>query len=145
MVRLRKVKDTDIDLLYKWANDPIVRKNSFNTDIIKYETHKVWFYKMMTSTSIHQFILVNDEIPLGQIRLNIISETAEIGYSIAAEFRGMGYGSLMLKLINDELKNNYPNVKKIIAKVKTQNIASQKAFEKMNYEKEYLSYSLVLK
>jgi len=38
MVFLRKATLSDIDLLYEWANDPVVRENSFSTESISYDT-----------------------------------------------------------------------------------------------------------
>ena len=34
------VKESDVTLLYEWRNDSLVRKNSFNSDEIKFEDHK---------------------------------------------------------------------------------------------------------
>ena len=34
---LREAKKDDVELLFKWANDPVVRKNSFNESLIAYE------------------------------------------------------------------------------------------------------------
>ena len=40
---LRKVTEGDMGLLFKWANDPVVRKWSFNKQPITLEEHKCWF------------------------------------------------------------------------------------------------------
>lgn len=142
MINLRKVRHEDIDLLFKWANDPVVRSNSFNSAPIPYEDHKSWFNKIMTDTSVLQFILESDELPIGQIRLNISDSVAEIGYSIAKEYRGKGYGHIILQLVMDEIKSNHPQIKKVIAKVKDDNTVSRKLFESEGYDTEYLCYSL---
>ena len=74
MIKLRKVEYSDINLLYRWANDPIVRKNSFNSAPISFDAHKDWFNKMMDDPSVFQFILMDENTPVGQIRLNINGE-----------------------------------------------------------------------
>ena len=84
---LRKVEYSDMDLLYKWANDTATRKNSFNSDAISYKDHVRWFNSMMGDDSVLQFIMMNGDTPVGQIRLNINGDEAEIGYSIAEEQR----------------------------------------------------------
>ena len=35
----------DVDLLFSWANDKEVRKNSFSSEPICYEEHLAWFRK----------------------------------------------------------------------------------------------------
>ena len=42
---LRKAGWGDADLLFAWANDKDVRKNSFSERQITYEEHKSWFRK----------------------------------------------------------------------------------------------------
>ena len=142
MVFLRKVEKDDMDLLFKWANDLLVRSNSFNSDIISYENHVKWFNKIIENPTVLQFILMDEDTPVGQIRLNVDGEEAEIGYSIGSEFRGKGYGHKMLQLIADKIDADYPNIKTLVAKVKPDNIASNKLFEREGYEKKYLCYIL---
>ena len=142
MVYLRKAEKGDMDLLFKWANDPVVRANSFNSELIPYENHVKWFDKMMEDPAILQFILIDDDTPVGQIRLNVDGEEAEIGYSIGSEFRGQGYGHRILQLIAEEFDTEYPCVKTLIAKVKPENIASKKLFESEGYEMKYSCYTL---
>ena len=88
MVYLRDATQSDMDLLYAWANDPAVRKNSFKSNPIPYEDHIKWFKHIMEDDNVLQFIMMDDEKPVGQIRLNVDGDEAEIGYSIAAECRG---------------------------------------------------------
>ena len=141
-VFLRRVKHDDLDLLYQWANDPLVRNNSFNTDPIPYKNHVEWFNKMMSDSSVLQFILMDDDTPVGQIRLNVDGEEGEIGYSIGSEFRGQGYGHMILQLVADEVRRSYPEIKCLIAKVKPENVASSTLFEFAGYDKSYICYTL---
>ena len=138
---LRKVESSDADLLYEWANDPTVRKNSFHTEPIPYESHIKWFQKMMKDEDVLLLILMDGEIPVGQIRLNISGEEAEIGYSIAAGFRGKGYGHVILRLLAGKIKAEYPEIKRLIAKVKPDNPASNKLFADEGYSVDYFQYS----
>lgn len=142
MVCLCKVEEDDMDLLYRWANDPVVRNNSFNTETISYENHVKWFRKMVKDPSVLQFILKDDDMPVGQIRLNIVGENAEIGYSIGNEFRGKGYGHIILQLIAQEVQVNYPEIKKLVARVKPENAVSNSLFKTEGYCLEYMSYTL---
>ena len=142
MIYLREAEQMDIGLLFTWANDPAVRLNSFTTDPIPYEDHRKWFEHIMADDKVLQYIMMDDENPVGQIRLNIENDSAEIGYSIAAAYRGRGYGRKILQLIVDEVKKHHPEIKTLIAKVKPDNKASKKLFESEGYEMKYSCYSL---
>ena len=139
-IYLRKVENSDIDLLYEWANDPTVRKNSFNTEPIPYEKHTTWFSQMMEDETVLQFVLMKKDTPIGQIRLNIEGDAAEIGYSIAKEYRGQGFGHIILRLVKDLITEKHPAIQRIIAKVKPENIASNKLFQTEGYVLQYSCY-----
>jgi len=141
---LRKVRYSDLELLFKWANDYDVRNNSFSTGQIEFEDHKDWFEKMMKREDIKQYIFVGDEQDIGQVRLTIVGETAEIGYSIAPEFRGRGYGRLMLLELEKKIKDDLPYIKKLIAYVKPNNVVSKKIFMNTGYTEKCLLFELAL-
>ena len=145
MLYIRNATKADLDLLFKWANDPIVRMNSFKTEPIPYENHVSWFNRIIADPSVLQYVLMEDDTPVGQIRLSIDGKEAEIGYSIANEFRGKGYGHIILQLVADEVKNYHPEIDKLVAKVKPNNTASNKLFKSEGYEMEYACYTKKLR
>lgn len=142
MVYLREATQSDIDILYEWANDPIVRQNSFHSETIPYHVHQEWFAHMMEDENTIQYILMADGEPVGQIRLSIDGNEAEIGYSISSQHRRKGYGRMILQLIVEEVNQKFPNVEKLVAKVKPENIASKKLFESEGYDMKYSCYAL---
>lgn len=133
-VYLRDVTQEDRDLLFQWANDDTVRKNSFSSDKILYENHCNWFDNMMKDEQCIQWILQVGEQSVGQIRLKLEGVNAEIGYSICVERRGEGFGKQILKLALQRVKKEFPTVKKLTAKVKSNNVASLRAFENNGYK-----------
>lgn len=138
---LRKATFQDIDLIYEWANDGLVRANSFKSEQIPYSDHVEWYNRMMTDDTVLQYIMMEDDIPVGQIRLVIEGDSAEVNYSIASKFRGKGYGHVILQLAQDLLRDNNPNIRIMIAKVKSDNVPSKKLFEEEGYDLQYLCYS----
>lgn len=141
---LREITESDVDLLFEWVNDPDVRKNSFQSDSISYEEHKLWFINMMKCDNVKQYIYVCDGHDVGQIRINIKDENAEIGYSIAKKYRRMGYGKCMVEALTNKIKSEFPEIKKIIAQVKPTNIASLKAFVDCGYTEKCKVFELDL-
>lgn len=139
---LREATEADADLLFEWANDKSVRENSFSTDKITYDEHIRWFHHMLADEQVRQYIYIQEGEPTGQIRITIDGQAAEIGYSICKEKRGMGYGKEMIALLAVRVKEEYPNVKKLKAKVKPDNIASRTLFLNRGYEWKYCMYEI---
>jgi len=146
---LRNVNAADVDLLYEWANDSEVRKNAFHPEPIPYENHVKWFAKTLADASVHQYILYKGETPIGQIRLNVADGEALIDYSIAAQYRGKGYGCRLLDLVKKQIVfDKISDVIKLTGQVKYKNTASARAFEKCGFAKrempDYIQYEYCL-
>lgn len=130
MISLRSANYEDCTLLFKWANDSQVRKNAFSTNNIDLESHIKWYENKMNDENTRIFIVLKDNVEVGQIRVDISDNKGFIDYSIDKNYRGQGIGTQILKLIKFEItKVN------LIGYVKKENIASMKAFEKAGYEK----------
>ena len=127
-LRLRRVEENDIELIYNWSNDKEVRKNSFHTETIKWEDHVNWFENIIENKNVYFFILENDGKPIGQIRIAFEKNNERIiSFSISKAFRGFGFGKEILRLAEEKL--NKVNMKcKLIGFVKKDNIASRKSF-----------------
>lgn len=134
---LRKAEMSDAVLLFEWANEAEVRKSAFHTEPILYEEHMDWFRRILADPNEAQYILALGERPIGQIRLSINGDEAEIDYSISKEARGNGYGVEIIKLIKQRVEAEYPDIKKLIGKVKPANAASINCFIKNAFAEEY--------
>lgn len=146
---LREVEKNDMDLLFEWVNDPEVRNNAFNSEMIPYENHVKWFEIMYQRKDVYMFIMCNeDNTPIGQIRLNTEGENAIIDYSIDGDIRGMGFGANMLWLVIEKIQKEIPDIKRLIGQVKRENAASARAFEKcgffMEEKEDYIEYFIEL-
>lgn len=142
---LRRAVEGDMDLLFDWANDQEVRENSFSTGQIAYGEHRRWFLGLLQDASRKQYIYLADEIPIGQIRVTLQKDKAEISYSISREWRGQGHGKRMLELLRHQLLLDAPGVRTLVAKVKKGNPASERAFLDTGYHKKYSLFELELK
>ena len=137
---LREVTGKDIDLLFRWANDPETRKNAFHTEQIPYETHRAWFVKMLADRDVLKYILcgcssnTGEMQDIGQIRLSVEEKEALIDYSIDPEKRGQGFGTRMILMAEERLRESRTDVIYCKGQVKNENIASAKAFEKCGYD-----------
>lgn len=132
-IYLRDAEMGDLNLLYKWTCDPCVRANSFNSNSITLEEHTKWFTNIMKDKTVHIYICMLDAKPIGQVRIKIKGDRAEISYSIDREYRGQGYGANMLKMLEKCVKKDYANVKYLVGQVRTANVASSCVFEKVGF------------
>lgn len=136
---LREAVDSDCDILFRWANDSETRKNSIRSEKIPYQEHVNWFRRKMQDDCCQIYLLLCDGKEAGQVRLDWKGNMGEISYVIAPEYRGMGFGSEILRLVEV-----YAQGKMLFGKVKKENIVSSRCFEKNHYEKtekaEWLEY-----
>lgn len=133
---LRPVRPEDMELLYQWANDPVTRQNGFHTEQISCEEHRQWFENVMRNEAVVIYICMEEDIPVGQIRLQINEREALISYSVDAEDRGRGVGTELLRMAGERLSKECPEVQLLKGEVKYGNTASMRAFEKNGYRRE---------
>lgn len=134
---LRKATQDDCSLLYEWVNDEEVRRNSLDQHLINKDEHNAWFDKMMKDSSQVQYIMMQKEKPIGQVRVTIEDDVAEIHYSITKAIRGQGMGQELIRLVVDTIKKEYPSVTRVVGKIKADNMASLRCFSKNEFEERY--------
>lgn len=137
---LREAVWEDAGLLYQWANEKAVRKNSFHTEEISYEEHLEWMDALLQNKGRKQYIYLYGGEPSGQVRAAISGEEAELSYSIAPEKRGMGHARRMLSLAEEKLRQDFPEIKKLVARVKYENTASRKLLQSLAYDEIYVAF-----
>ena len=129
----RKAKLADIKIYYRWANDPEVRKNSLNTKIISWATHKSWFQKKLKNKNSVLYIFKKNNNTLGQVRFDKAKQNVKISYSIDRKFRRKGYGSKILIQAIKKYKSKFKIT--LVAIVKFKNIGSIKIFQSLKFRK----------
>lgn len=133
-LRLRQATAEDMMLYFYWVNDPAVRAGAFQSATIDLATHHAWFEKALMDGNISMYILMADEIPVGQVRLTWEDDVVLIAYSVAKEYRGHGYGKKLLKLVEDKV----PHGICLFGQVKKGNAASRRVFQSLGYEENFL-------
>jgi len=127
---LRSVKKEDALLLFDWVNDSEVRTNAFNNEEIVWEDHNRWFQSKLNTENTKIFLLLNESIPVGQIRFDLESDNWLIDYSISNKNRGKGFGKKIVQMALSQFDKN----SRFIAKVKLENIPSQQVFKATGFE-----------
>lgn len=127
-LNMRSIRENDCELLYNWANDSEVRKNALDPTFIEWDAHVRWFNNALDSDKVHIFVLERNKVPVGQVRFNMEGESFLIDYSVGKEFRGKGYGTI---LIEKGLKNMVG--KNFKAVVESWNTGSLRVFQSLNF------------
>ena len=136
---LRKASmDDSLDIL-KWRNDAKSIEGSFSKEKITVPEHIEWFKKKLASPFCHIFILEENGIKAGVIRIDQEGNVGELSLMIAPEKRGLGLGSKMMSL----LENNLPtDIKSLVGFVLPNNQPSRKAFLSNGYN-EFIAGSVI--
>ena len=134
-LRLRRVREDDCRRLWEWANDPEVRAAAFSSDPIPWEKHVQWFARKMRDPNCFLFAALDDQdTPVGQVRFDLDGKNeAEIDVSVDRSKRGLGYGSVMIRMAVEEMFP-VPLVRGVHAFIKPDNRGSIKTFERAKFK-----------
>lgn len=136
----RLAKSTDCRMYFDWANDPITRQQSFNSEPIIYENHELWFNNRLKDEQSILYVIEFNRQPIGQVRFQLNQKEAVISYSLDKEYRGKGLGIWILKNGITAFRKNHSDYR-IIGFVKFKNIASAKIFRALEF-KEFVATEL---
>jgi len=135
MIHCRKAEIKDIDTYFLWANDNSVRENAMNPEMIEYDNHVKWYKSKINNKESFLYIFERGNSAIGQVRFDKSDSYYIIDYSVDENFRGKGYGTIILKLGLEQLLKDCKDNKnlKIKAQVKRNNKASCRVFENFNF------------
>jgi len=134
-VILRKARPADMLGIFSLTNESSVRRASFQQKVISLDDHKKWFEEKVSDSSCLFFVVEFEKKIIGQLRLDIESHTALISISVAQKFNGMGVGGLLMGYAVNYIRSHQIQISRIIARIKTDNIASRNFFEKSGFKR----------
>jgi UDP-2,4-diacetamido-2,4,6-trideoxy-beta-L-altropyranose hydrolase len=128
---LRNATRRDLDLTFRWANDPVVRSQSFHSQLISLETHQQWFHNLLARSNARLYLaeLPGRATPVGQVRFQQDPGPEWIvGILIAPEHRGHGHAAHLLRLGIARLRAETDPTATFLARIKPDNTASLHLF-----------------
>ena len=134
MLVVRKVNVEDSKIIFDWRNDDLTRKMFRNSEVVEYEGHCKWF--AATLKNANRCLLMcelKEGEPISVVRFDVEGQSAELSINLSPLERGKGLAPKCLALAKDYFEKQYPSVTKLIAEIKTLNIASRKSFEKVGF------------
>ncbi|WP_434777349.1 UDP-2,4-diacetamido-2,4,6-trideoxy-beta-L-altropyranose hydrolase [Neisseria sp. Ec49-e6-T10] len=143
-ITIRAANLDDAQLLYSWRNAPQIRERSLNTQTILFSDHMNWFKHSLSLKTRLILIAMHHEVESACIRFDFQEQTAIVSIYLSPEKIGDGIGRFVLKAAHNWLRENYPSIRIVEAVVLANNIASQKMFESLGYQKKQFNYQLKL-
>jgi UDP-2,4-diacetamido-2,4,6-trideoxy-beta-L-altropyranose hydrolase len=136
-LRLRDAQPDDAALFFGWANDPLVRSQSLNTQFIPWSAHLQWFAARIADERSRLFVLEAGSLPVGQIRFDVEAGAARIDYSLDAQVRGRGWARILVGLGMGRMAASTRVVFR--AEVKKSNAVSAAVFARLGFHESPLT------
>jgi len=133
-IELKAVTRGDCRDLWKWRNHPDVRRNFFDDNPVPWKRHKDWFYSKIKDENTRIYIALKSKDKIGVIRFEIKDKFVSTSVNLNPLFFGRGLGWKIIELGSEKFFQETGAGKPIVAEIKRNNIASQKAFTKAGYE-----------
>jgi len=122
---IREVSSEDAPLLFGWANDPQLRRNSISHTVIDPNEHLNWFEDSLNSPDQVMYILELGLTPVGQARFRREAKNRFVlSYSIDSVYRGNGLAKKLLSLSISAHRSTFPDGV-YHAKIRSDNSASR--------------------
>lgn len=132
----RKAELKDSATILNWRNNPEIYRYLFNPAPVELIDHEKWLQQITNKQSVLFLIAEFKGTPAGTVRFDFNDDfkEAEVGIYLAPEMHGKGLSVSMLSESEVVAQKEFSSLKKIIAKVLLENIASKKMFEKAHYK-----------
>lgn len=88
----------DLELIWKWRNDLLIRRWMVNSNPIPYEDHFKFIQSLQTSLTKQQWLVKKDATPVGVVNITSqANQPPELGMYVSPTLLGKGIGSWMLE------------------------------------------------
>jgi len=130
--KVRRAVPDDLLMLFEWTNEPDLRRQSYNSRPIELEEHTSWFMKKISDSSDLLFIFAFKNILFAQVRFDV-NEYATISYSLDKNYRGRGWGELVLQKAIELFYQQRDSSIAVVGYVKKENEGSKKIFLNLGF------------
>lgn len=136
---LHEASADDCDLLFQWRNLPEIVNLSSSKAKVSRSEHERWFKNALQNPNFHIFIILENEIPIGQVRFELIQTTeAEISIYLLPGKSGRGIGVAVIQSACRYVFMEF-SILKVIANIRSNNLNSISAFTKCGFSHEQSS------
>jgi UDP-2,4-diacetamido-2,4,6-trideoxy-beta-L-altropyranose hydrolase len=130
---LRHASSGDSRLLWRWANDPLVRQASFCPDTIPWHEHEGWFAQKISDPSCLLLIFEDANVPVATVKTQAGSRAdTEISITVGPAYRGGCLASPLLERSLETIFETTP-AERVHAFIRPENTASSRSFENAGF------------
>ena len=128
---LKKVNNSDADLIFDLLNETKVRKWSLNKKKIKYSDHLDWLRLRLKKKNFYFWKFKKKTKCIGLIRIEKKNKKYFLSYLISREYRGKGLGKKMILKAMNKMKKNK---NRVYAKSYLKNYSSNKTLTNSGFK-----------
>ena len=131
---IRLAAETDVKLLFDWANDPLVRRMSFSCEPIGLAVHEPWLTERLADPDCRLFMVLDKrKTPMGLVRFTRVGKGRwELGVTLAPKRRGRGLAASVIARGCEGLRAEQGKVK-IGARTRVENTAFRQAAARVGF------------
>lgn len=130
---LRQADASDIETLWLWRNDPLMRTMAKNQEPITWKEHARWFARTMQSASTSLYIVELPGEAVAMVRFDFDNDEACVSINVAPGMRGQGIGAKALMRACEAYAGDHPDIV-LTAEIRPCNTASKSAFCAAGFE-----------
>lgn len=128
---IRKVRTSDARFVWRLRNEIGVRRESFNSKIVKWREHRIWFGQILKNAQSQIWIVRKKKTRIGQIRFDVGDGQSIVHIALTQKARGKGLGPRALRMaVARQFKNEEPC---LYAFIRRNNIPSLRCFQKAGF------------
>lgn len=131
-LRLRPADSGDAHRLLLWRNDADSVRFSESGRAVTPDEHRRWFDARLADPSSRIWVAECDAVPVGSVRVDVEAAVGTVSIAVAPEARGVGLGGRILRLLQQELDDDF-QVVTLSARVSGDNAASLRLFERAGF------------
>jgi RimJ/RimL family protein N-acetyltransferase len=134
-MKIREAVISDALDVLNWRNDPLSCQMFTNNNTIALEEHKKWFESGLINSSrkLYIGIIKKEKVGICRFDLDKLTNISEVSINLNPSMRGKNLSyELLFNSIKIYRKNNFG---KLAAKIKKENEASLKIFEKCGFSR----------
>lgn len=124
---LRPARSDDAAWAHALRNMPHIREASLNPSPITLDKHVVWWQAALSHPDRALYVIVHDDQDVGVLRLDRHEDAAEVSIYTKPGLQGRGVGRQAI-LNAVPLAHDRFGVRRLVATIRDENIASQRAF-----------------
>ena len=131
---LRRIRSSDIDLMFYWVNSPDSLRHKKKTQApVKWSAHQQWFNDRLSDSDTRIWVIEKNHKPIGQVRVQLENGVLSIDIFIDPSQRCKGYGYKAIKMLIKQCHMIWPGVS-VLAEVRNENYPSLSFFIRLGFQ-----------